>query len=338
MINKKIKLSNTLGFGSTVFSEQEITELKDQGFVKDIGRIITAGFRLSGSFFMGASKGLSSELFVEAVEKRFLDKIPANWAWKPGDTQIPVIICRDFLALYNFGFASAQNLPQLTEDTFGLLKMNVFCTGDKKQMSFSAHIAGYTDRFSTILVPVEFINWANKNIGKNTKPAVSRLILKIDNTQESLLTNYFKQHSYETNREKLTGSQLARTLYTGLFLISAFGTILILVSILSLVLIIQLLINHAKQEIKLLHQLGFTDSYLSSTYALVLLPILGIPFILAGSGVLAAGFVLRDILKKTGIHIDPLPSADTYISFIILLLSAALLFYLLIRRHIYKIT
>ena len=81
-----------------------------------------------------------------------------------------------------------------------------------------------------------------------------------------------------------------------------FGVVLILVSLLTLMLIGQLLISQARSEIQLLHHLGFADSFLSRCYVKVMLPVIGLPFVLAGSAVFAAGFALQDVLAYFGQH------------------------------------
>jgi hypothetical protein len=337
VINKKVNLKHTLGFGSTAFSEDELETLKRQACVRDVGKIITTNFAVAGAAYMGLDGGMESELFFEAVDDRFLDTHPKDWHWQEGDPQIPGIIARDFLVLYNFGFASAKGLPQLTEETIGLLKAYVVCAGDDIQLSFTGKIVGFSDRFSTILVPLSFMNWANAQIGQKAPPPVSRVVLEIEPGQEEAVQAFLESQSYLTNQERLPVTQMARSLQIALVVVCVFGIVLILVSLLSLVLIIQLLISHASQELQLLHQLGFDDRFLARAYVTVIGPIIVIPFVLAGAGVLVAGFVLKPVLTKVGYTISPYPDLLTVSLFVAAFIGVMALFHRLVTQTVQRI-
>jgi Ca2+/Na+ antiporter len=338
VINKKVNLRHTLGLGKSAFSAEEIQELMQQAFIRDVGSLVTTNFTVAGGISFGLNRALHSEMLFEAVPDRFLDDPPAAWAWQEGQTQIPVIISREFLALYNFGFAAAQGLPQLTESTIGLFPIYLECFGADETVHFSARIAGFTDRFPTILVPMDFMTWANTHIGAQAAPLVSRLVLEIDSAGEAALQDYLQARSYETNQEKLATMGVARSLKIALLLVSVFGVVLILVSLLTLMLIGQLLISQAQNEIQLLHHLGFTDGFLSRCYVKVMLPVISIPFVLAGAAVFAAGFSLRDVLSRIGYSISPYPEAAVCVSFVIAYFAVCILFYLLILRSIRRVT
>ncbi len=338
VINKKVKLAHTLGRSIATFSEPEIAALTNQSFVRDVGPIVTTNFMASASFMLGLDRGLQSELFLEAVDDRFLDIHPPTWQWQEGHPFVPVIVSRDFLALYNFGFAAAQGYPQLTEDTLGFMPIPVLCTGDGGEFTFTGQIVGLSDRFSTVLVPQAFMNWANQTIGQKATPPASRVVLTVDTVAETAMHAYFKENEYETNREKLAGARVARLLRIALFLVSGFGALLVFVSLLSIILTIQLLVSRALSEIRLLHQLGFTDTYLGRSYVGVILPVLVVPFLAAGAGVLAAGQTLSRVLDQTGYSIAPWPGTGLYVGFILTLAVVIALFYLLIIRTIRRIT
>jgi hypothetical protein len=335
VINKKVNLRHTLGLGKTAFRPEEIEHLRQQDFVKDVGPIVTTNFAVAGAVRLGIS-GLQSELFFEAVDDRFLDTRPAGWHWQEGDTQIPAILARDFLALYNFGYAAAKGLPQFTEATLGVLEAQVLCSGEVQQ-AFTGKIVGFSDRFATILVPMTFMNWANAQIGRKAAPPVARVILEIETGKSEAAEEFLADQSYETNREKLPLKRVARSLQVMLIIVSVFGGVLILVSVLSLVLLIQLIISQARQELRLLHQLGFDDSFLAYTYLTVILPVIAGSFVLAAAGVLALGFALQEVMTKAGLVISPIPGLFTVILFGLTFVGVMLLLYRLITRVIQRI-
>jgi hypothetical protein len=132
-------------------------------------------------------------------------------------------------------------------------------------------------------------------------------------------------------------TQVARTLKIALMVVCVFGVVLILVSLLSLVLIIQLLISHARQELQLLHQLGFDDRFLTRTYVTVIGPVIVLPFALAGAGIGALGIVLKPVLMKAGITIALTPDGVVVLLFVGAFMACITLFYGLIGRTIRRI-
>lgn len=337
VINKKVVLGHTLGLGSLAFSPEEIADLKKQSFVRDLGPILTTNFAVSGSAPFAMGQGYQSELFFEAVADRFLGHVPDDWGWGPGQIRIPAIISREFLALYNFGFAVAQGLPQLTEETIGLLPFQLVCSGGEDPVPFSGRIVGFTDRYSTILVPMEFMVWANATIGRAAAPPPSRVVIEVDSSERQALRDYLGDRSYETNDEKLGSATLVRSLRVALSLMVAFGGMLVLVSLCVLVLTSQLLVGRAQGELRLLHHLGFTDGFLSLNYMKVIMPAIAMAFLLAGLGVLALGPLVADLLGRAGFTVSSWPTLGMYISFLAALLGVSCLFYLLILRMIRRI-
>lgn len=66
-----------------------------------------ADYRVTGSVGMGGI-GFSTYLFFESVPDRFLDVDSQAWHYEPGSRDIPIVIPRNYLNLYNFGFARSQ--------------------------------------------------------------------------------------------------------------------------------------------------------------------------------------------------------------------------------------
>ena len=91
--------------------------MKGQPFVRDVGAFTPADYRVKGTVGMGGVQ-LSTYLFFEAVPDRFLDVTSGKWKYEPGDGDIPIIIPRNYLNLYNYGFAKSQGLPQISEGYF----------------------------------------------------------------------------------------------------------------------------------------------------------------------------------------------------------------------------
>ena len=68
---------------------------------------------------------------------------------------------RNYLNLYNFGFAQSRSLPQLSEGVMGMVNLDIRITGVGRTENFKGKIVGFSNRLNTILVPETFMTWAN---------------------------------------------------------------------------------------------------------------------------------------------------------------------------------
>ena len=54
---------------------------------------------------------LSFGSIFESIPSHWLDINPTAFKWKKGSDFIPIIVSKEFLNLWNFGFAKSQGLP-----------------------------------------------------------------------------------------------------------------------------------------------------------------------------------------------------------------------------------
>ena len=177
-LNKKVNIFNTIG-GVSGFAKEELDEIARQSSVKSIGTF------QSNSFKAGAYSellGFYTELFFESIPNEFLDVEEPGFRWSEGQETIPFLVARDYLALYNFGFAPSQGLPQISTKSAQKLVMDVKLEGNGKIATFQGRIVGFSDRINSILVPASFMDWANGQFGddKGKQKAPSRIMLQVD--------------------------------------------------------------------------------------------------------------------------------------------------------------
>ena len=163
VLSKQVGTLNSLGMGSTDFSSGELDELASQPFVRSIGAFTPADYRVTGSVGMGGV-GFSTYLFFESVPDRFLDVDSQAWHYEPGSRDIPIVIPRNYLNLYNFGFARSQGLPQISEGIFRRVTLDIELAGNGRTEHFRGRIVGLSNRLNTILVPEAFIRWSNGGV------------------------------------------------------------------------------------------------------------------------------------------------------------------------------
>lgn len=273
-INKKVNLFNTLGVRA-VFDEEEIAAIRQQPFIEEVGIFEANDFKVGAYSDM---LGFYTEMFFEAVPGSFLDIDEPKFRWSEGQEEIPVLISRDYLALYNFGFAPSQGLPQITPSTVQRLKLEIRVSGNGRQQSFSGRIVGFSDRINSILVPPSFMQWANGSFGGGGQPP-SRLILKVENPLAKEFKQFLKENNYEESSGRLIGGQFAVLLNLVLGIVMVLGLLILLLSFLVFILNFQLLIAQGAADIRLLLETGHFPRQISGLLNRKLLLLFGGVFV-----------------------------------------------------------
>ena len=286
LINK-VNLLNTLGM-KAIFTIEEIENIRSQSFINEVGTFTSNQFKVSASSSM---IGFYTELFFEAVPDQFIDVAESDFDWQPGDRELPIIISRDYLALYNFGFAPSQGLPQFTPSTISRLSMDITVKSNTSRQVFTGSIVGFSDRINSVLVPQQFMDWANAKFGNASggQKESSRLILSTDNAYSKELLDYLEDNNYEVSSGRLIGGQLAALIKTIIVVVGFVGFVIVLLSMLVFLLNFQLIISQASQDIRLLLQLGYKPKSISD----LLIKRVGLLF----GGILLLSFVALLILR-----------------------------------------
>ncbi|MDR2859738.1 MAG: ABC transporter permease, partial [Mediterranea sp.] len=148
VVTKKISTLGSLTGKSNAFSSKEIKELQEQPFTRRIGSFTPSLFQvyLGLGINTGAentSTHLSTEMFFESVPDEFIDARLEKWQYDESSRIIPIIIPRNYLNLYNFGYAQSRNLPKITEGMTGLLSIDIQIQGkDGHTEQYKGIIAG----------------------------------------------------------------------------------------------------------------------------------------------------------------------------------------------------
>jgi hypothetical protein len=257
IINKDLSILNTLGAPAD-FSDTEYEEVKNQSFIKSADRFISNQYRSSISI---PDFNFYSLLFFQSIPNSYLGiKNAEKFTWSPGQ-EVPIVVSSDYLALYNFGFAPSQNLPQLTITSMRLLAVDLNVSGKGKTQTFKARLYDLSPNVNSILVPAEFMEFANLEFGEKIQPT-NQLILSVQNPYDKNLNDFLKQKNYKISRGGLIGGELKTVLDLLILVVLVVALLLIGLSLLVFVLNFQLLVTQAQQEIRLLLQLGYTQKIL----------------------------------------------------------------------------
>ena len=267
VVSKKVKGIN---LEPVAFSEEEIEQISSQPWVKKLGRFTPADFSVNASINMGG-KGMSSYLFFESVPDYFFDVIPQDWNFEPGKNFVPIVLNKDYLALYNFGFAIPQGLPQLSEEMIGTVPLKLLITGKNGRSEiFDAAVVGFSSRLNTIAVPQDFMDWANKRFGDNKNYETSRLIIKIDRLNSDS-EKYIEEKGYEIAGDKDGTSKVSEFLGIVSGVVTATGLVIALLALFILLLSIFLLLQKSRPMLTNLILLGYSPYQAARFYEIAVL-------------------------------------------------------------------
>ena len=253
ILNKPVSLANTI-FGKSVFKPYEIKDIGNQSFTKSIAAFGANRFKVSAS---STAINLYTELFFESVPREHLDVQDPDFRWQEGQNEIPIIMSKDYLALYNFGFAISQGLPQFTPSTIRKVSFDINIKGKGTEKAFKGRIIGFSNRINSILVPEGFMAYANDHFGDQPDLGTGRLLVKVANLYDKALGNYLNEHGYELSTGRLIGGKLGSILNATILALAVIGILLMLLSTLVFVLNYQLIISKSAADITLLRQIGY---------------------------------------------------------------------------------
>lgn len=270
IINKEVGISQTLGMGSAGFTDQEIRELEKQSFAREVAPFISNEFPISAFTRSRQFPNFYTELFFEAVPDDYIDVKSEDWGWDPEKDHIPVILPQDYLNLYNFGFAQSQGLPQIPREMIGMLQFNVVLKGQHEKVTYPGKIIGFSNRINSILVPYDFLSWANERFGYLEKTLPSRVILVSNDPTDPEIIRYISEKGYDTIRERLKSSRLNIILKFVLSFLVLIAGIIIGLAFLVFLLSLQLMISRSAEKIHRLSKLGYHYTEISRPYIMML--------------------------------------------------------------------
>ena len=245
---------------------------------------------------MGVSgmKILNSELFFESVPDPFVDVSLDNWHYTPGDSLVPVILPRSYIAMYNFGFAQNHSLPKINEGLVGMIDLHIQVQGKGGQGYFRGKVIGFSSKLNTILVPQSFMTWSNSHFSPDSEMPPSRLILDVTNPANQRIGTYLEDHNYELEDNNLDAEKTTYFLKLMVTLVMGVGVVISALSFYVLLLSIYLLVQKNTTKLQNLLLIGYSPSRVALPYQMLTLVL--------NFAVLVASFSLLLIIR--GYYID----------------------------------
>jgi hypothetical protein len=327
------KILNNKTYGTTTLKDEDINKLKLQSFVEDAGILTPSRYKASIQSYSDRFP-FYTDISFESVPTAFIDVNSKDWKWSEGDNFIPMIAPNMFLDIYNFQFSLSQNLPQLTQDIVKMIVFKVNINTDKGPVSFNGRIVGFSDRISSLLVPQEFNEWANKHFSNTQNGKPSRVVIRTKDPGNPLLVQYLKDNGLTTDADKTRFSKYRQIVNAIVNVSWITGAVMLLFALLVFTLFIQLTIASCKDEIQLLITLGASPKQLQRFLMNQFFPSNIIIIIISLAAITGLQFEAHEWLAAQNIFVSTFTSFYTLTTAFIILAVLWFVNYKSIRKYI----
>ena len=304
LLNKRVSLLNTLG-AKSFFTAAELSDLAAQGWAKQVAGFTANRYKVSAQ---SAQLHFITDLFFESVPDAAVDVSRATFRWREGDEEVPIVLAKDYLALYNFGFAPSQGLPQFTASTITRVPFEVRISGRGQSRTFRGRVVGFSAHLNSILVPQSFMEYANRNYGDVPSEGPSRAVVAVENPNNALLKDYLEKKGYEVSNGRLFGGELMSLIALLTAVVATIGGIIVGLSLLVFLLNFQLIVAQSAADIRLLLQIGYRPAVVAQVLERrVLLLYVGV-VVATVVGLFAVRYSLQSLWAVQGFAVGLLPS------------------------------
>ena len=300
IVSKKVSTLGSMVGKSCVFTAEEIDELKAEEFTKGVGEFTPSQFKVSAGVGMEQlGLNLSTAMFFESVPDAYVDVNLDEWHFEPGQDEVPIIIPRNYLNLYNFGFAQSRGLPQISEGVINMMNLDVRISGGGRRDTYRGRIAGFSNRLNTILVPESFMTWANVHYGEGgTRREPSRLIVEVDNPADDRIARFFRERGYETEDDKLDAGKTTWFLKVVVGIVLSVGLLISVLSFYILMLSIYLLLQKNTTKLENLLLIGYGPHRVALPYQTLTIGLNAVVLLLSVGVVMWVRTLYLDVVEK----------------------------------------
>ena len=300
IVSKKVSTLGSFVGKSSTFAASEIEEIEDQPFTKGVGEFTPSQFKVSAGVGMEQlGLNLSTAMFFESVPNRYVDVNLDEWHFEPGQDEVPIILPRNYLNLYNFGFAQSRNLPQISEGVINMVNLEVRISGGGRMDTYKGKIAGFSNRLNTILVPESFMAWANTHYGDGAnRKEHSRLIVEVNNPTDDRIAQFFRERGYETEDDKLDAGKTTWFLKVVVGIVLSVGLLISALSFYILMLSIYLLLQKNTTKLENLLLIGYGPNRVALPYQALTIGLNAVVLVLSVGIVLYVRTLYLDVVEK----------------------------------------
>jgi hypothetical protein len=303
IMQKKVTSSSSLNLTKTDFSKNELVRIKSEPFVVDVKPVVSNNFRVWFETNDSYVPPFKSDVFIQAVNKNFLDVKSEKWHWKVGEKFVPMIMPRDFLVMLNT-FMNASGIPQVSDDLAMKLKFRLRISDGQQEEWVNTRIIGFTNEISSILVPENFMEYATKKYAKGDPGKITQVMVAGKEGQFGKLEKYMNDHGLESKNSQVVVSRLKSIVGTLFAVIFVISIVAVFASGLVLIQYMQLLMTHNKYEVRTLLRLGQHPKIVVRSFFFYFIKVFGSILLLGFALFLILKYFVDEIFQTGGIYLN----------------------------------
>ena len=267
---------------SATISEEAIESFKAIPGVRKVYPIMNVMFPISAvisfsSILPGARyrRGYRTDLIMSGAPETLIknDIRLKNVSFSRKSWPIPVLISRHILDIYNSGFASAQNLPKLSEKALLGLRFNLILGQStllrergKKGIRVPCRVVGFTTKSEMLglVMPLDYVKIYNKRfIAGFKKPRYSSCyVLARSSDKVSKISDTIEKNGYTVHAHK----KISNLILLVTFLLGLFSMIIIFIAAVSIFNAFTVIVSQRRMEIGLFRSFGASRRYISALF------------------------------------------------------------------------
>jgi hypothetical protein len=264
VINKKVSFVDALkdDEAKNTFSAKEIEEIRGHDFVLSADGFISSQFRITAALDLQDVPGFYTDLFFEAVPQKYVKQFE-DFTWSSESKTVPLLVPKDYIRLYNFGFAKSQQLPQISDLLLKNIRFDLrFANSNERH---KGRIEGFNDNINSILVPADFLLWANESFG-HKQQGFNRVILEVKNVHADEIYPFLEDNNYESAGSTHISSKLNVLINVSLSSMGFVALVLITLSVFLFIFLFQLSLEKSRQNLNRLFTLGYAQEQIVVFY------------------------------------------------------------------------
>ena len=337
IMSKKIGMGNTISGRTNTFSGSEIDDVSSQKFVKKVGKFTSTEYKVDASMGVNGVNVLNSELFFESVPDGFVDVPLKDWKYEPGSKEVPIILPRTYINMYNFGFAQSHSLPKISDGLVGMIDLEIFIQAGGKKEQFKGKVIGFSSRLNTILVPQAFMDWSNHEFAPEVHSDPTRLIVEVGNPADENISQYLDENGYEVETDKLDAEKTTYFLRMMVTMVMVVGLVISILSFYILMLSIYLLVQKNSSKLENLLLIGYSPANVSKPYQLLTMGLNIVVLIVAWVVLFFLRSYYMDFIETLFPDIDEGSMLPAILLGLVLFFIVSVLNIIAIRRKVMKI-
>ena len=334
---QQVIVSKTIGPMATAaptFTVAEIDELSRQPFCRSVAPFTATAYEATATMTVAGTTLPATSLAFESVPDRFTGVSAEHWRYTPGDTIVPVVIPRAWLAVYNFGFARSRSLPAIGEALASTIQLHI--SVQQGRHHYEGRVVAVSSRAATILVPQTFTEHTNSLYSPGGPSAPTRLIVEPTRPADDRLEQWISRHHLQTDEDRLESSKSLRLFQLLSSIVVAVGLLISLLSVCLLLLSIHLLLQKNRDKTQTLLLLGYSPRIIARPYVVLAVAVSLVSVVVA----VAITIVVRPVYLSQLYALYPQLSEASFLPTIGLAVLLAVLLtmanYLVIRRKVEK--